>query len=1392
MDDSTRRRLPPLRSLPLVAGVGLLVWAGVGSGTAQKPQPDLTAEYATSARPIIQKYCLGCHSTKAKKGSLDLERFGTLDDIRKDLKPWQALIELIEAGEMPPKEKPQPSADEKKQLLAWVRGFLDAEAHARAGDPGHVPLRRLSNAEYDYTVRDITGVDLRPTREFPADGAAGEGFTNAAEALTDISPALFTKYLNAAKDIADHAVLLPDGFRFSPTKTRRDWTDESLARLRAFYSAYTSDGRLPLTPYLAATVRHRDALLAGKTTLDEVASREKLNRKYLGMLWDTLTDKGPSYPLDTIRARWRLATEKDVSAVAAEIARWQAVVWAFVPVGSYRYGATIRQLPNDPPSSFTQPLRLAVKPAPGQSDVVLYLVTRDTLPGGNGGHVVWHRPRFEAAGKPPLLLRDYAQFGPAYEIDYPSVFVDSSKYLAAVVEAADDRKLTAKDLAKKHGLDEAFLKKWIELLALESLTKKADSETIGRVVPAVALDLLAEKNPPNAQKPAINGWHKKGTDLPVLVTNASGTLEQIPGRVSPHGVAVHPMPQEFVAVVWKSPVAGSVRVESRIAHAHPACGNGVAWWLEHRRGDRATVFAEGTVDLGGEARPQPKLLKVEKGDAIILAVDARNGDHVCDLTEIALTVTESEKPGRVWDLAADIADTVLAGNPHADKHGNKDTWSFVKGPARPTANTAGPVIPPDSVLGRWRTAVADPKRAGDAAKLAGQVQTLLAGPRPAKEKDPDRILYDRLVSGESPLFRGIDPGRLGKPRTGATTYGLAPDRFGKRADGTPAEEASLVVAANTVTEVRLPAALFRDREVVMEGRLDGPPGDRVVQFQVLTTPPGPDLRWDGKSPVVASLIGAGYPKLIRGYRDFRRCFPQVICFPRILPDDEVVCLKMYHREDEPLAELFLDDAQKARLDRLWEEHRFISRQPVAENAYLPQFIGFVTQDQPKELLAYFEGQRDAFRQRAEEFEKEEEAAIPKQLATLLDFAARPYRRPLEDKEKADLLALYRAIRAKGAAHEEAFRGVLARVMVAPAFLFRIEQAPAGIVPGPVTDRELAIRLSYFLWSSAPDDDLRRLAATGQLRDPKVLAAQAGRMLKDDRIRALAIEFGTQWLHVRGFDAFNEKNEKLFPTFDANLRRAINEESILFFQDLFQADRSVTQILDSDATFLNDTLAKHYGIPGVTGPQWRRVEGVRKYGRGGILGLASVQAKQSGASRTSPVLRGNWVVETLLGEKLPRPPANVPRLPEEEGGDGLTIRQQVEKHAKAPECAVCHVRIDPFGFALEKYDPIGRLRQKDLAGLAVDTRAKLRDGNEFDGIDGLRMYLLTKKKDVFVRLFCRRLLGYALGRSVTLSDTALLDEMVAELNKNDGHLSAAVQAIIRSPQFRMIRGSDFGE
>ena len=275
--------------------------------------------------------------------------------------------------------------------------------------------------------------------------------------------------------------------------------------------------------------------------------------------------------------------------------------------------------------------------------------------------------------------------------------------------------------------------------------------------------------------------------------------------------------------------------------------------------------------------------------------------------------------------------------------------------------------------------------------------------------------------------------------------------------------------------------------------------------------------------------------------------------------------------------------------------------------------------------------------------------------------------------------------------------------------------------------------------------------------------------------------------MRNFDQIDEKSERYFPTF-ATVRGAMYEESILYFTDFFQHDRSVMSMLEADHTFLNEELARHYGIAGVTGDHWRRVDGVGKYARGGILSLATVLSKQSGASRTSPILRGNWVSETLLGERLPRPPKNVPQLPESVP-DNLTERQLIERHSSDAACRKCHARIDPYGFALEHFDAIGRFRQHDANGHIIDTETTLPDGTRINGVDGLRDYLLNVRRETFIRHFCRKLLGYALGRAVQLSDEPLLDKIMGDLVANDYRLSTAVEAIVLSDQFRRIRGRD---
>jgi hypothetical protein len=1317
-------------------------------------------DFTDRVRPVLAKYCLTCHSAAKKKGDLDLERFTTVAQVRADIRPWHLTVEQVESHEMPPKGKPQPTPAERELLLTWTRGTVAEAARASAGDPGRVIVRRLSNAEYDNTVRDLTGIDLKPARDFPGDGAAGEGFTNAGDALV-MSPSLLTKYLGAAKEITDHLVLLPDGLRFSPSATRRDWTDESVAALRAFYGRFSPNGTLPLRPYLAAAVRHRDDIVAGKTTPEAAAAREKLNAKYFRALWDALTGAEPSLPLERVREKFRRAKPDDAGPVVAEAEAWQAALWRFVQIGSYRYHQTVRQLASDPTAAPAKALRVPVKPAPGQDEVVVTLSAADLA--GGGGRVTWREPRVEGAGQLPLLLKDYPREGAEFEVTHSRVFADAAKYLAAAADLAAKPGRTVEELAAAHKLDAVLLGRWLDVLQITA----GDAGRPIRTVPAAPLELLSAKLEKVNGKESVNGWKAPYGDLPIVVTNASGSEERIPGTLRPHAVAVHPLPDRFVAVAWAASDAGPVRVEARVTHAHPACGNGVAWRVEHRRANRAGVLAEGPVDLGKSAAIDPREITVDAGDLVVLVVDARDGNHVCDLTEVSLTVSETADRRRRWDLMADVSGSVLAGNPHPDQRGNAGVWRFAHGPAGKGGPRTMVNIPSDSLLGRWKAAAPAAK-----AELAGRVQALLAGPRPGGAKHPDRTVFDALAAWDGPLLGGLDLSRFA-PEKPSGKFITA--RFD--ADGN---------LAGASVELRLPAALFRGREFVVDVALDPAAADRVIDARAGVGPAAP---WDGKSPLLADPKGPGWRKLLDGLAAFRRVFPKQVSYSHVIPDDEVVCLKLYHREDEPLVRLFLDAAQTAELERLWAAHRFISRQPVVEHENLPQFIGFVTQDQPKELLAYFEGQRGPFRERAEQFERDWEAAAPKQLDTVVDFATKAYRRPLDDRERRELPALYATLRKKGMPHEEAIRTVMMRVLVSPTFLYRVERAAPGAKASPLSDWELATRLSYFLWATMPDDALRQAAAAGRLRDPAELTAQTARMLKDPKARGLAVEFGAQWLQVRDIRRNREKNEKLFPTYDDTLRSAMFEEVVLFFQDLFAADHPLADVLDADHTFLNETLARHYGVPGVSGPEWRRVDGVRKFGRGGVLTMAAVLTQQSGASRTSPVLRGNWLVDVVLGERLPKPPPNVPQLPEEEASADATVRQLVERHARIAECAACHVRIDPFGFALENYDPVGRRRDRDLAGRPVDARARLRDGTEFDGLDGLRRYLADRRAAVFRRQFCRKLLGYALGRSVGPSDGPLLDEMESELAKAGGRVTAAMQTVVRSRQFREHRGLD---
>jgi Protein of unknown function (DUF1592)/Protein of unknown function (DUF1588)/Protein of unknown function (DUF1587)/Protein of unknown function (DUF1585)/Protein of unknown function (DUF1595)/Planctomycete cytochrome C len=1344
-----------------------------------------------TALPLLKQYCLKCHSTEEQAGDLDLEQFTKLDQVRNAQPVWQKVVEMLDNGEMPPKKSRQLSVVQRKQLRDWARSYLDAEARANAGDPGSVLLRRLSNVEYDNTVRDLTGVDLRPAREFPVDGAAGEGFTNVGEALA-MSPSMLDKYVAAAKAMASHAVLLPGGFRFSEKTTRRDWTDEIVSDIRQLYGRYTdpegsrrvqlqgldfqaeSGGRIPLERYLKATIDYRELPSNGRKTIAAFAIENHLSAKYLQTLFDMFSSQSSSLVLEPIRTRWRTARTGDVAALAAEIRRWQGALTKFNSVAHFKPWIEAVN-----PLAESQTFRVKIEPPPGGGDVVLRLVTHNAGDGRDGDYVVWERPRLESPGRPELLLRDLRD-GLRGLVAKQRTFAETAKYLAA----ADDLRSrpTTVDLAalaKEQQLDPSMLAAWCDYLGIAG---------VGRL----AIDgLFTDRMESGGGYAFVKGWGTPAT--PSVVANSSDREVHIPGTMTPHSIAVHPSPTQNVAVGWRSPFRGRARVEAKVAHAHPGCGNGVSWSLELRRGSERRRLAGGEIDVGKSAKIEPiENIGVELGDLIALVVGPRGNNHACDLTSVDLMIRESVDSGRSWTLSRDVSGAILSRNPHADSLGNRDVWYFYQEKSARGNDALFSSIPRGSLLDQWREEPLKSKRI----LIAEQLQQLLSRGPSATKNHPDTVLYHQLTALSGPLLGKLDFGRIASETRGTDAgkappddrsgaYGLPREQFGQDPSGKPIEGTSLITSSPSVLEVRVPADLAVGREFVVTASLDRQAGNEgSVQAQVAVVPTQAEPALVPGVPILVRNASAAQKRVEKSMEDFRRIFPAAVCYTQIVPVDEVVTLVLFHREDEALERLMLDEPERLRLDRLWDELRYISQDAIKVQEAYGQFMEYVTQDGDVRL---FEPLRKPIRERSEALRKRLIDTEPAHLDALMTFASRAYRRPLERDEQTQLRSVYSSLRRQDLDHDAAFRLTLTRVLMAPSFLYRVERSPAGTAATPVSDWELASRLSYFLWSSMPDDELRSLAVAGQLQQPTVLAAQARRMLKDERMRALATEFGCQWLDVRGFDTFNEKSEKVFPQFAA-LRGAMYEESIRFFMDLFQRNGSVLEVLDADHTFVNEALARHYGIPNVKGPEWRRVDGIKSLGRGGILGMATLLSKQSGASRTSPILRGNWLVEMLLGDKLPKPPKSVPQLPESElDTHGLTMRQITERHRETASCAKCHDRIDPFGFALEGFDAIGRRRTKDLAGRPIDTKVQLKDGTQFADIAGLRDYVLGKRRYEFLHQFARKLLGYSLGRAVQLSDEPLLVEIQRSLAKNDYQIQSAIQTVIASPQFRLHRG-----
>lgn len=453
-------------------------------------------------------------------------------------------------------------------------------------------------------------------------------------------------------------------------------------------------------------------------------------------------------------------------------------------------------------------------------------------------------------------------------------------------------------------------------------------------------------------------------------------------------------------------------------------------------------------------------------------------------------------------------------------------------------------------------------------------------------------------------------------------------------------------------------------------------------------------------------------------------------------------------------------------------------------------------------------------------ERDRTASEPVQRQALLIFAQKAFRHPLSSAERADIQSFYTMLRQKeGLSHDDAMRDTLTRILLSPSFFFRLDMespaVPPEIVPKgnplkraawtlnpvqtktsvdsgktePLSDYALASRLSYFLWSSLPDDELLAHAAKGDLHRPDVLAAQTHRMLKNPKTRALATEFGGNWLDFRHFEEHNAVDKQRFPSFDDSLRQAMYEEPIHLMQDTFQNNGVVLDWIYGKYTFVNAPLAKHYGMDDVkpTGDAWVRVGNADTYGRGGLLPMGVFLTKNASGLRTSPVKRGYWVVRRVLGEQIPPPPAVVPDLPKDEEHMGdKTLREALKQHRENPACASCHARFDSYGLVFEGFGPIGQRRASDGGGKPIDCSAPFPGGKEATGVAGLQEFIRQRRQNDFVDTFARKMLSYSLSRTLLPSDDLLLASLKNHLSASGYRFNALIDTIVASPQFRSRR------
>jgi Protein of unknown function (DUF1592)/Protein of unknown function (DUF1588)/Protein of unknown function (DUF1587)/Protein of unknown function (DUF1585)/Protein of unknown function (DUF1595) len=697
-----------------------------------------------------------------------------------------------------------------------------------------------------------------------------------------------------------------------------------------------------------------------------------------------------------------------------------------------------------------------------------------------------------------------------------------------------------------------------------------------------------------------------------------------------------------------------------------------------------------------------------------------------------------------------------------------------------------------------------------------------------------------------PNFSSSSPGSY-NPKDGKKNLSLrnflinhAPEQlkqleFGVHPLGHKLDPDSLVMKVPSVIEIEISREAMKDQRTVRfyaEASLDAR-NSKLGSARIGLFNQKPNADALAASPLLLAPGQSADKQFVASCESFCKLFPNRFYF---VDETRGVSagfhlIEGFFRDDQPLYNSVLSEEEKRYLDRLWDElyfstkilekmlHGFVFFERE-ERGFLkhPDFNSIREEDpdlgkednllrfeqiylkrsnvtatgadlEKHPIHAFFEDVRQGLKRRAMQLKQAEPAYI----RNLQDFAQAAYRRPLTVEENKQLLEFYHSVaRQDEYGIEQAVRASIIRILVSPHFCYRVELPPPGKTIQRVADLALASRLSYFLWSSTPDNELLDLAVKGDLKNEDALRAQVRRMLKDPRVTGFALEFFGQWLQYGDFLKSESVNRQVFPEFDDALKQAMFEEPTRFAAGLIQNDRSVLELLRSDATYVNKRLASHYGLPFQgAGADWEKASGLLQKGRGGFPGMAVFLTKNSQPARTSPVKRGFWVVHKLLGEHIPAPPANVPVLPAKEtDGKGKSIRELLALHTEDATCARCHQRFDPVGLSMEGFDAIGKSRTKDLAGRPIDNLVRLPTGESAHGIPEFTNYLASERKNEFTHTLCRKFLGFALGRSLELSDKALVEKMQTALEKNDYRFTCLFETVVMSPQFRNQRGKDY--